>query len=290
MSYEDRMLGRIDRTRNKEKRNETIDAAHVEASRILNSRDYAIQATDFIDLYGRDNVLNDMRKVKAKELLFERTDTPEKKEAKKASEVFEAIAIQNAELSNWLGENVSVLKTSRFDDYFRGTDMVAEWQTASGESQVLALAVDLTFGKDAAESKMYELKRKIDAQDLTSIKYFTTADGSFRGERSGIPRVVIGVDKDSLIELSRLWLMRDHKALAAHPAQRVLVDEIHEQLTAIQGYADSRGLTRVSSAYGKSLSMISDLSMSKRSIDLAHMQNDRVYNEIIRDTRSVFHS
>ncbi len=293
MSFEDFILRKVDRERREKPRealrDTTFDTAHVSALKILNNRDYSIQAPDFFDLYGEENVKNDMRAVKAKRDAYQMSDTPEMKEAAMASEVFEAIVIQHAELSNWLGNNVSVLKTSRYDDLFRGTDMVAEWRQPEGKpSQVLALAVDITFGARAVEKKLDGMRRRIDKGELTSIKYFKTADGSFRGERNGVPHVVIGVDKDSVRELARLWMRNDKTALAAHPIQRMLVDEMCEQLKVIQAYAKSIGQQKVADAYANSLAIIEPLKHIKSSVSLSGVPRDRVYDQLMSQTKSVF--
>ena len=257
---------------------------------MLANGEYAIQAPDFFDLYGKENVMIDMLRVKQKQMSFEKQQTPESNETKRASEVFEAIVLEQAELSNWLGDNVSVLKTSIYDDYFNGTDMVAEWSDPERESNVLALAVDVTFGAGSVERKLQHVRRDVDSGKLGKIKYFKSADGSFRGERNGVPHVVIGVSRHAVEHLADLWLKKDKRALGTHPIQRAMIEEVYQQLQMIQGHALSRGQTKVAEAYGRSFAIVEKIRSQKSDVPLGELEHDKVYGEILSQSRTIFQS
>lgn len=296
MSFEDGFLSQIDKNRARERRakpreavkDPVMDLAYEHAKKFLRDPDYAIQAPDFFDLYGRENVMHDMLRVKQKQILHEKSQTPESREAKKTSDVFEALVMHQAELSDWLGSDVSVMKTSLHDDYENGTDMIAEWKDAERESNVLALAVDVTFGRASVERKLQHVRRDVENGKLGTIKYFKSFDDTIRGERKGVPHVVIGVSKQTVEELARLWLKNDTRSLAAHPIQRALIEEIYLQLDTIQKHAAARGQTKVAEAYKRSLAIVEKIREEKKSVSLGVLENDRVFSEIQSQCRAIF--
>jgi hypothetical protein len=293
MKYEDSLLRNIDRKRKSEKLDagaQYIDAAEKRAKLILQKPEYAIQAPDFFDLYGKESVMKDMWEVKRKQDNIKQEDSPVSAEDAKLAGIFEAITLEHAELSNWLGEDVAMLKTSLYDDYFNGIDLIAEWQQEGRESHVLALAVDITFGAKTVERKLEHIRRDIDKGELGQIKYFKSSDGSFRGERSGSARVVVGVTRGVVQELARLWVSNDKKALGSHPIQRVLVEEIDAQLRAMQKYALGRGQGAVADAYGRSLSIIEKVRTEKSNVAYGDLGDNKVFQEILAQTKSLFRS
>jgi hypothetical protein len=296
MAFDDMILRKIDKDRARERRekpreaprNHLMEQAHQRAREIFNDRDYSIQAPDFFELYTKESVVQDVFRAKQKMIESEASYTPERRQAKMISEVFEAIMLEQAELSDWLGDNVSVLKTSIYDDYFNGTDMIAEWIEPERESNVLALGVDVTFGKASIERKLERVRRDVESGKLGTIKYFQTSDDSFRGQRKGIPHVVIGVDRGSVEQLADLWIRNDKKALAAHPVQRALIEEIYLQLQTIQSHALAHGQREVAEAYRRSLAIMERVRDQKSSVPLGDMEKDRVYTEILNQCRNVF--
>ncbi len=255
---------------------------------MLNDPDYSLQAPQFIGHYGKENVMNDMREVKRLENIFSQNNSPAQKEALKAAEVFEAIVLDQAELNEWLGPNVTVLKTSKYDDVKNGVDMVAEWQDKDSESQVLALAVDVTFSKIQMENKFHKIRAKIDKGQMGTIKYFKTEDDSFTGTRGNVPQVVIGVSKKTVRELAGLWMRRDNKALAEHPVQRAILDEIVGQLRNVIEYANARNQSKVADSYRKALRTVENMIKDKKKVPLGALQDDPIFNAILTTSKHAF--
>jgi hypothetical protein len=290
MGYEDRLIKNIDSKRASERldrRASHMDDALSRARTLFSMPEYAIQVTDFADLY-HGGIAQDMRRVKEKQDRIRANDTPEAAENAKIAEVFEAITLEHAELSNWLGQEVSVLKAAQYDDYFNGVDLIAEWQQEDREPYILSLAVDVTFGARAVEEKLTRIKRDIDQGKLGQVKYFKSADGSFRGERNDSARVVVGIEKSVVQELAALWLKNDKKALGAHPIQRCIVDEVCTQLQTMKGYALAREQRVVAASYARALNIMQKVAEEKYSVSPAELEHDRVYREILGKTQSIF--
>ncbi|HWP61172.1 MAG TPA: hypothetical protein VN495_01070 [Candidatus Paceibacterota bacterium] len=293
MSFEDNFIRGLDFNKVRPRSLDTvvpspIELAHHQAQKLLSNPEYAIQADTFADLYGKENVDRDRAAVAEKRARILREQTPEMDRARRASEVFEALVLEQAELSNWLGRNVGILKTSTYDDYFNGSDLIAEWQDTEREPNVLALAVDVTFGARTVENKLMHIRRQVDKGELGTIKYFRSGDGAFRGERRGVPQAVLGVSKDGVQELARLWLARDKKALANHPVQRVIIEELWTQLDTIHAYAEKRGQSKSAEAYRRALAVVSAIRDEKNTVPLLHFKDDRVFQEIMTQPRAIF--
>lgn len=291
MTFEDTLIRNLDRKRASErldKRSSYIEQAHLRAKEMLSKSENAIQAPEFFDLYGQEKVVEDMLKVKSKQIAFRANKTPEEFETDKVAEVFEAILLEQAELSDWLGGNVTMLKTSLYDDYFHGTDMIAEWHEENREPNILGLAVDVTFGLRGIEKKLKTLKSEVDRGQLGKIKYYRNAEGSIRGERTRVPHVVIGASKFAVDGLARLWMAKDKKGLAVHPIQRIITEEIYVQLRSIQAYAASHGQRDAAQAYQRSLAIIEPLVKEKSAIPLGTCEGDKVYAEIVSKARAMF--
>ncbi len=274
---------------------QTVEAAHQKAIKeVLSNPDYSIQAPQFIKTpsnpnapYSEADVHNDMREVLSLRKKFEASDSPEAKNAKKMAEVFEAVMLVYSELGNWLGE-AQTLRTSLYDDYLNGTDMLAEWSSSSEGTRVLALAVDITFSTLKLQKKLERIKKEVDNDLLGTLRYFKDVHGDFMGTRNNVPRVVIGVSGRVVEELSSLWVKNEPKALSAHGVQRLIVEEIHQQVSSILAYAQAQNKPNAVRAYEQLLAITGKLVEEKSSIKLGDLMRDPVAGAIISQTQSKF--
>ncbi len=251
----------------------TIEGAYSFAEKTLEEN--AVSPLIFTDLYGEKNVEDDLKKVGD----YEKKFLPNA--AKKTADVFEAIML-TGELHNWFGERAETIKTSRFDDIFNGTDMIIEFEEeAPLRFSHLGVAVDVTFGTVSLEKKFSRIRNEIDSGKLAKIKYFHSQKEHFRGERSNVPRVVIGVEHDQVVELAALWLRKENETLAKHPVQRLILEEIALQLEILNKYCERIGKRDLAPLYEKDLVIIRNILNNKRDIKLDEkLTNDRVFSGI----------
>lgn len=250
----------------------TIEGTYPLAEKIL--KENAVKPEIFTDLYGEKGVADDLNKVEE----YEKKFSPDA--AKKTAEVFEAIML-TGELHNWFGGSAETIKTSRFDDIFNGTDMIIEFEEISRRFSHLGVAVDVTFGTTSLEKKFSRIKNEIDRGELAKIKYFYSQKEHFRGERSNIPRVIIGVEHTKVVELAALWLRKENKILANHPVQHLILEEMALQLEILKNYCKKTGKTDLSPLYEKDLIIIRDILKEKGGIKLSEeLNNDKVFRGI----------
>ena len=214
--------------------NITLDQVFQKAKRVLERE--MIKPGQFQYLYGEEIIRADEEYVFEKEAEFIKKRDPEKERVGKLAAVFEGIVHEQAELNEWLGSDVTTIKSSRYDDIKTGVDSVAEFREGPVATSYLAFAIDVTFSSDT-EKKFERIRGEISRGELARVKYFVSDHTGFMGELKMIPRVVVGADAKTVKELSELWLEKDNKALANHPIQFQILEEILIQLRAFEIYA-----------------------------------------------------
>lgn len=198
------------------------------------------------------------------------------------AKVFEMIVSQQIESSNWLGETAMTIQASKYDDYRNGVDTIVEFDEEEGATH-LALAIDVTTSGELAK-KFDRIKDEIDAGRLTRVKYFISEGLDVRGEKSNIPRVVIGADREKIIDLIDKWVKKDNKALSQHVIQAVVLEEIITQLEVFAKYAEEVKQTNAAEAYKKALAILIGIRKEKElSPELLAEAHDDLVFEAIRN-------
>ncbi len=252
-----------------------------------------INMRDFIEDYGENPVAADEVYVRDMEARFARSENPAQREAKKLADVLEAILTEQIELSDWLGEDVTTRKTTKFDDIKNGVDLVAEIEREQAIAH-LALALDVTYATSISD-KFRRIQDEIDRGELTTIKYFESSSGrgpKFRGRLSKVPRVILGVNRKTVLHLAELWITNKKKDLAEHPAQVEILEEIALQLNAFREYAQGLENTAVAeeltAIYDQQIAIVKSILSSDRvkklreniDSDSAYRETDETYQAI----------
>ena len=255
-----------------------IKNAHRTAEKMI--KEDAIDLHDFIQLYGEENVTRDLAFAEKREKGFVRDAN------KVYAEVLEAVLYDQIELADWFGPKARTTKTSAFDDIVNGSDLILELEELNQTISHLSLSVDVTFGTTTEDKKFSAIKEKIDAGTLGGIKYFHSEKGGFRGELSKVPQVVIGIEKDVVIQLAGLWMgehgrnKEGNAKLAVHPAQRIILTEILLQLRAFKNYTVETKKDSLTPIYQKNITVLEDIMRNKPLINIESLKNDKVFAAI----------
>lgn len=239
--------------------NREIDAAYERACKILSE---PIDPRDFKDY---KDVEEDIACVQRLERSFAAQDaevSPEMRKSMKLGKIFEAIIFEHAEQSNWFGESATTTAASRYDDYINKVDAIVEFPEEKAGASHLALAMDITIAGSFGE-KFDHIKQGIDAGTLTEIKYFASEHLNIRGRKDKVPHVIIGVDRQTLYDVIKAWMQKDTKALADHPVQVKILEEIRLQLIAYRTYAEGRGKNDLSPIFQKTEEIIASIITEK---------------------------
>lgn len=240
-----------------DKRFEKIEErASIEAASRRAEKEMAVTQVDLKEFkgvkgYTDEEIERDIQETERLGQIFEDKDKrdPEHQEARNLGKILEAIINEQVELGDWLGEGVLTIKTSKFDDYTRGVDEVAEFLDEGEEVSHLALAIDATIGGDSV-TKLRRIKDEIDGGKLGEIKYFHSERTGFKGRLPGVPRAVVTVDGGTIATLADLWMKEDQKALNHHPVQFQILQEIILQAETFRAYAERKGNTEAARSYG----------------------------------------
>lgn len=252
---------------------EFLDRAHEAALKALREHALSMDDSAFKNMYGKDAVAFDKARVKERKGEFETDMTPSQIEAKKLADIFEAVVVVECAEDGWLGDDTTVRKTADYDDMFRHTDIVAELTSPTGSRELLGLAVDVTFGARSLDKKFERLREEILKGKMQQLKYV-------RGGNEGVPRVVVGLSKENVLQLARLWMDGDVEALREHPAQRAILEEIAAQMRVLGDFARKNGQNRVANAYERSRGTIRNILMQKKDVSMGELASDPVLRAI----------
>lgn len=216
-----------------------LDRIHAKALRSIGEN--RINMDDFANMY-EGSIEKDRELIARQRSRFEKKDdTPELKEAHKLADIFEAIICEHGEMSEWFGENAMTASTSEYDDFINSIDVIVEFTREEEPSSHLGLAIDATYSRDVTH-KLRKIKERIDTKELSTVKYFKSSEGDFRGELNKVPRVIVSADVNTVKELADLWMRGEKKALANHPIQFQILDQIYAQLSVFERYARRQDL------------------------------------------------
>jgi hypothetical protein len=264
-----------------------IDKATQKALKIL---DKSINPHDFDDIYK--DVDKDLAYVEEMEKRFREganQNPVEFENISKMAVILEGIINEQIELSDWFGADASTIVPSRYDDIVNGVDCIVEFEEGENSASHLALAID-AVSSTGVRKKFERIKHDIDNGHLAEIKYFASAFLGIRGEKSNVPKVVIGADRKHIREVMELWLNNKRKELAEHYLQIQILKEIKIQLEVFIQYANSKGKPDMANIYKKALLIVKRIIREKNnaSYDIDKIEEDSVYNAIIREVQDVF--
>lgn len=217
---------------------EIVEKASDKAAESLS--ELAIDPRDFMDLYGKETVEEDLAYVSRREEDFAKASADEK-ETVKTAKIAEAVLGDGIGLHDWLGPSAYFIVPSAYDDYKNGIDGLVEFEEEGGRASHMGLAVDATY-RNESESKLYTIKEKIIEGNPMMMKYFTSEAMDFRGELRSVPRTVAAFDYGTIARLGELWLTKDKEALAQDPMQFQLMEQLIAQCELFEGVA--RGVDR----------------------------------------------
>jgi|SRR3989344_282597 len=262
-----------------------LDRAYERAQKILGEN--AIDQRSFGGLHPQADIDRDLAMVNRLENKFQEESTPQEREDNKLATIFEAIFHDGLTNGRWFGEDVNAIKPSRFDDIVNKVDSIVEFQKGVAvkrgdkSASYLALAMDVTFGS-RVEEKLRRIKNvEIGEGKLTQIKYFESKYLGGQLELSGVPRVVVGADREAVKELVGVWLSGDEKGLEAHPLRAMVLEEIRMQLEAFEAYARSQKRDAEAAVYHEASVLVRDIIQMKHAQgDTSGFRQDRVFNGI----------
>ncbi len=139
------------------------------------------------------------------------------------AEILEAMMYDLIKNSRWFGDRVGAILPSIYDDLFNGTDLILEQRHDDYDYTYTGVGIDVTLGGVSFGKKIEALKSRITKGYLGRLKYFESPGGKYKGELNGIAQFVMGVDRDTLFRLTKLWVADNNEALKTDETRKILL-------------------------------------------------------------------
>jgi hypothetical protein len=202
----------------------------------------AINPEQLRDLY-KDSVDHDHAYVEKRHAAFKETEHKQviygltEGEVRKLAEILEYQIIRGINIGGWI-PLCKAHKTCEYDDIANGVDLVLEHRNLQeDQTGYIGMGIDVSFSHNLTK-KFQRIKDEIDAYDgkahrLGRVKYFESKRMGFRGELSGMPRVVAALDTGIIEDLAR----QKNDRIGEHMARHEMILEMEHQLAVFADYA-----------------------------------------------------
>ncbi len=233
---------------------------------IANQAKQRINEMDFVDIFGAEDVKNDIKFAQQLEKKFkedsdrftdEELETIKERDIK--SQALETMIVNQGDEFMWFGADAVVQRASEYDDLKNGVDAIVEFEKQTGNETKyhhIALAIDAVMASDfsVVDRKIKKNLWKIkEPEGGANVKYGITENGAKKGRIQIAIPVVIGLEGrrvDELVETTsqiiRLQAQKERSQSAqevynakviefmSHPAQKVFLKQITLQLDMYQ--------------------------------------------------------
>jgi hypothetical protein len=165
------------------------------AERNINPKDFSCYSSEVIE--------RDSKYVERMEGIFksEEIRDPELGRQRRRGRLFEEIIFEGIEEGDWMGGGAEVQKSSRFDDIVNKVDGIITFVEEMSSSH-MAFGVDVTQSAESVSDKFRKIKKSIQMETLSEVKYFKSED--YEGRLLKVPRVVVGVDGAGMRKASEI--------------------------------------------------------------------------------------
>lgn len=261
--------------------------------------------------YGKDRIKQARDRIDKKRKWIGEHGTEPTQRAK----LLEAVLTNQIELNNWFGQNTYTIIPAEYDDLFHGVDLALEIEDDEKGVKYLASGIDVTSSPLGISKKLSIIKQHIRDGSLTMIEYFHSDEHNpdFYGVMTNIPHVVIGTSKQTIQDLSELWMtayglakIRKKSAplplspeteenqrknakeaiekLARHRVQILLLEEMRVQLVVFHDFAKKVNQTEVADKFASVLSLVNSILADKEEQtinDVGKNSEDSVFQSLV---------
>ncbi len=195
-----------------------------------------IDMDEFKHLYNvekdKETIQRIEEKIKAKNIKEEEINV-------KIATIWEAILHELIEQACYLGDNITTKRTCKYDDLVNSIDDILEIESEGQHRTAdhLAVVIDATFSQNI-DKKIARIEKEINNGELGKLKYFESDFLEFKGEKTGIPKFILGIDRQNLESVTALWYENRGNLLAKHPLQIIILEEIIKQAQYFRDYAE----------------------------------------------------
>jgi hypothetical protein len=155
----------------------------------------------------------------------------------------------------------------------------------------MGMGIDVSFSHNL-QKKFQRIKDEIDAYDgkdnrLGRVKYFASEKMGFRGELSGLPRVVAALDTEIIEDLART----KNNNIGVHMARHEIILEMEHQLAVFADYARKLKKTECMDHIMRAQNFVRKVSLhleSERTAKDSGYNKNRKINDAVEEGLSLF--
>lgn len=207
---------------------------------------YQPKVEDFLEEPGYDpeEVQRELELSQKLKTQWENSNNDFEKKNKKISDVFEGIIVDQF-CGEWMANKAEAFFTAEPDDFLRKVDCVIEFLPDEDmeKPEYLGLGIDVTFSNDyiTVKNKLDSIwDNDIEKGKQVKVKYVDTEH--YKGSMD-VFRTVLAADKETVIELARLYKNKERDKLDEHPYLANALLQIKYQLESYLNYAIANGLS-----------------------------------------------
>lgn len=179
----------------------------------------------FRDIYGKNEIDKDKRKVASLEANFDRT-------IKGLSELMERTLVKEINEADWFGGGSRAVNTADHDDYLNHSDLVVEWPEEDGSTTKLALDTSVTNKEDVMSRKAEKIMDELSQKKGTTIKYFQSRFTQEKGRINNVPSAVLALDRESLDNLSQFLVSSEQEDIEKSTLSTDMMACVYDQMEA----------------------------------------------------------
>lgn len=267
---------------------ESIPLREIDAARQI-LRSQRLSLTEFSEVFSAEKLREDIALVAERRAAF----VVSKERDKERGEIAEATMIVGVNTGKWFGQDTSVLPTTEFDDFEHGVDILLERMQSGGTFSHFALGVDVSVSEIDIEKKLQNTTDRLRRGQLTKLDYFYSPRMGLKGQLLDIPHGVVGVQRESLMELSHFLPGADKEKWANLIEQFIVLEELKVQLTSFVGYIKTSVSSVVTSErkqkmfekYTQALAYIEQVLQEKQQLKEELFVDDRDYKKVLEADR-----
>lgn len=262
-----------------------MPAAYEQSIALLKER--AIDPESFVGKYDSELLEKCRKYVSNCEAIFEKNRQNNENGWQRAEMFGKTLeAIMNDTINKGIfGDDVRAATTAPYDDIYAGIDGVIERNAPEGTVHI-GCALDYTFGNPS--KKIASIRDTINGGRLHEIIFYRSPFGdppNMEGRLPGIPKVVVGMDSNHLVDLSEQWLNNDTEGLQNNQLFLMILRQIQLQAEVYAEHAKKAQRLGIAEKYlqmGKAITSLYGEQKKRTGVSFLdpNINDDMVFREI----------
>lgn len=190
---------------------------------------------------------------------------PEQRRVNANARIIETLLPEVMSQYRWLGQDAEMIYTSRYDDYARGVDAVAQFVSPT-ETRHLGFEIDFASSAKEMADKILQIAEDLKGKKVHSVKYFDSPTTG-RLKNLKMPKVAFGAPFNSIIDFFEPLAVsfkepsnRKARILTEqHPLRFMMLRQIKAQLEQFRDIVAKTDNVAYAEAHQRALDTLNDI-------------------------------